>query len=80
MDDPRLVLVEGQAPGCQPLCQPCLDLFRLPLAVAERDQVICVADHRRGTRRDLTGVNTGQAVPDSGGLLQPVQGDVQEHG
>ena len=49
VDDPRLVLVEGQAPGRQPLRQPRLDLLGLLLAVAEHDHVIGVPDQRPGS-------------------------------
>jgi len=45
VDDARLVLVEGQAPGRQPLREPRLDVFGLLLAVAKRDHV--VGDHCR---------------------------------
>ena len=47
-DDLRLVLVEGQAPGRQPLREPRLDLLGLLLAVAEHDHVVGVPDRDRG--------------------------------
>jgi hypothetical protein len=47
VDDLRLVLVEGQAPGRQPLRELCLDLSGLPLAVAEHDHVVGVPDRPR---------------------------------
>ena len=78
VDDPRLVLVEGQAPGRQPLRQPRLDLDGLLLAVAEHDHVIGVPDRDRGTRPSLPGMRAGGPVADPGGLLQPVQRDVQQ--
>jgi hypothetical protein len=42
-----LLLVEGQALWGQPLGDLGFDLFGLPLAVAECDQIIRVADNRR---------------------------------
>ena len=48
VDDPRLVLVEGQPPGRQPFREPCLDLLGLLLAVAEHDHVVGVPDRDRG--------------------------------
>ena len=50
----------------------------LLLAVAEHDHVIGIPDRDRGTRHGLPGVNTGGLVTDPGGLLQPVQRDVQK--
>jgi hypothetical protein len=47
VDDLRLVLVEGQAPGCQPLRELCLDLLGLLLAVAEHDHVVGIPDRHR---------------------------------
>src|SRR5712692_10414868 len=48
VDNTRLVRVEGQAPGRQPLREPRLDLFGLLLAVAEHDHVVGVPDRDRG--------------------------------
>jgi len=45
--DLGLFLVEGQAPGCQPSGDRGFDLLGLPLAVAERDQIIGIADNHR---------------------------------
>ena len=47
VDDARLVLVEGQPPGRQPLGQACLDLFGLLPAGAQGDKVVGVADQYR---------------------------------
>jgi hypothetical protein len=50
------------------------DLERVLPGVAERDEVVGVPDQHRGVRpRPAFGV-----VADSGGLLHPVQGDVQQ--
>jgi hypothetical protein len=78
VDDLRLVLVESQAPGRQPSRQPRLDLPGLLLAVAEHDHIIGVPDRYRGTCHGFPGVDAGGLVTDPGGLLQPVQRDVQE--
>jgi hypothetical protein len=78
MDDLRLVLVEGQPQGHQPSRKLCLDLLGLLLAVAEHDHVIGVPDRHRGTRCGFPGVNAGGLLPYPGGLLQPVQRDVQQ--
>src|ERR1019366_8617191 len=45
--DPGLFLVKGKASGCQPFSDPSFDLLRLPLAVAERDQIVRIADNHR---------------------------------
>jgi hypothetical protein len=47
-DNARLVLVEGQAPGCEPLREAVFDLLRLLGADAQGDQVIdlCRARHK----------------------------------
>jgi len=78
-DDARLVLVESQTSRRQPLRQPGLDLERFLPGVAERDEIIGVPDNRWGAHRHPTGVSAGRAVADPGGLLHPVQGDVQQH-
>ena len=77
-DDLRLVLVEGQSPRRQPLRQPRLDLGGLLLAVAEHDHVIGVPDRHRGPGNGVPGTGAGGPVADPGGLLQPVQRDVQK--
>ena len=46
--DPRLVLVEGQAPRFQPGAQPRFDLFGLFAAVAQGHEVVGVGDDGRG--------------------------------
>jgi hypothetical protein len=75
-DDARLVLVEDQASGRQPCREPRLDLLGLVPGVAEGDEIVGVSDQHGGARpRPSIGV-----VADSGGLLHPVQGDVQQHG
>ena len=48
------------------------------LAVAEHDHVVGVSDQHRGTSPGIPGVLAGRSVTDPGGLLQPVQRDVQE--
>src|SRR6266851_1197958 len=48
VDDPRLVLVEGQPPRRQPLREPRPDMGGLLLAVAEHDHVVGVPDRDRG--------------------------------
>jgi len=78
VDDLRLVLVEGQAPGRQPLREPRLNLFGLLLAVAEHDHVVGVPDRDRGACHGFPGVGAGGLAADPGGLLQPVQRDVQQ--
>jgi len=45
--------------------------------VAEPDQVIGVSDQHRGTRFGVPGVLAEGDVSNPGGLLQPVQRDVQ---
>jgi hypothetical protein len=74
----RLVLVEGQAPGRQPLREPRLDLSGLLLAVAEHDHVIGIPDRDRGSAPGVPGTEAGGLVADPGGFLQPVQRDVQQ--
>ena len=78
VDDFRLVLVEGQAPRCQPFRQPCLDALGLLLAVAEHDHVVGVPDRDRGAWLGGPGLLAAGVVTDPGGLLQPVQRDVQQ--
>ena len=78
VDDLRLILVEGQAPWRQPLRQPRLDLDSLLLAVAEHDHVVGVPDHDRGTWHGVPGPLAGGHITDPGGLLQPVQRDIQQ--
>ena len=80
VDDLRLILVEGQAPGRQPLREPRLDLFGLLLAVAEHDHVVGVPDRDRGPSLGAPGAQAASPVADPGGLLQPVQRDVQQAG
>ena len=80
MDDLRLILVEGQAPGRQPLREPRLDLFGLLLAVAEHNHVVGVPDRDRGPSLGAPGAQAASPVADPGGLLQPVQRDVQQAG
>ena len=46
--------------------------------VAEHDQIVGVSDHDRGAWLGLPGTGAGGRVADPGGLLQPVQRDVQE--
>ena len=75
--DPRLALVEGQPPGCQPLGEPRFDLLCLLLAVAEHRDVVGVSDQDRGVLLRFTGMSAGGPVADSSSSLQPVQGDVQ---
>ena len=60
--------------------EPRLDLRACCLAVAERDQVIGVPDHHRGTGSGIPGLAAGGLVADPGGLLQPVQRDIQRTG
>ena len=43
-------------------------------------RVVGVSDQHRGARHRLAGIRAGRSVADSGGLLHPVQGDVQQHG
>ena len=76
--DPGLRIVEGQAPGRQPLGQPSLDLLRLLLAVTQRNKVIGVPDHRWMAGLDLSGAHAGGQVSDSSGRFQPVQRDVEQ--
>jgi hypothetical protein len=71
VDDSRLVLVEGQAPGRQPFREPRLDVSGLPLGVAEHDHVVGVPDRNRGFPPGVPGARVAGPVPDPGGLLQP---------
>jgi hypothetical protein len=76
VDDSRLVLVEGQAPRCQPRGEPRFDVFGLLLGIAEGDHVIGVPDQRRGaTFRPL---RIAAFVSDSCRLFQPMQRNVQQ--
>src|ERR1019366_1666720 len=77
-DDARLVLVEGQTPGRQPLSEPRLDLFRFVPGVAQSDQIIGIPNQNRRTLHRVTGMNTGLSVPDPGGLFHPMQSNIQE--
>ena len=77
-DDARLVLVEGKTPGRQPAGEPGLDLECLLPGVAEDDEVVGVPDRCRAALRDPSAPPAALLVPDSGGLLHPVQGDVQQ--
>ena len=60
VDDARLVLVEDQAPRCQPPGKLRLDLFRLLPGIAAGDHVVGVPDQNRGARYRRTGVHTGR--------------------
>ena len=53
-------------------------LFGLLLAVAEHDHVIGIPDRDRGSAPGVSGTEAGGLVADPGGLLQPVQRDVQQ--
>ena len=71
-DDARLVFVEGQAPGRQPVGQPRLDCKRLVPCMALGDQVVGVPDQDRGARRRHTGIAADLLVADPGSLFHPV--------
>jgi hypothetical protein len=73
-----LVSLKNQTPGCQPFGQACLDLFGLPLGVAERDHIVSVSDHHWGARLGVASLAAGGDVADSRGVFQPVQRDVEE--
>ena len=72
VDDTRLVLVEGQPPGRQPLCQICLDPFGLRLGSAQGDKIIGVADQHGRAQRRRTGTCAGELVADPSGPFHPV--------
>ena len=78
-DDARLVLVEGQTPGRQPLGQPCLDLFGLVPGVTQGDQIVGIPDQNRGARHRFRRHACRLLVSDPGGLFHPVQSNVQQH-
>jgi hypothetical protein len=78
--DSRLVLVEGQPPGRQPLCQACLDLLGLFLGAAQGDQIVGIPDHDGGIPPQLTSMGASELIADPGGPFHPVQGDVQQQG
>ena len=44
VDDACLVLVEGQAPRCQPRGKPRLDFFRVLAAAAQCHKIVSIAD------------------------------------
>jgi hypothetical protein len=66
MDDLSLVLVEDQTSGRQPLGQPRLDMLRLLLAVAERDQVVGLC--RALDYAEWCSVGAGEGVGHSGAV------------
>jgi hypothetical protein len=76
-DDARLVLVERETSGRQPLGEPGLDLERLLPGMAERDEIIGVPDQDRAAFPDHPGMFAG-GVPGTSDLLHPVQSDVQQ--
>lgn len=80
VDDARLVLIEDQPPGRQPLGQQRLDLLGLGLAVAQGDEIVGVPDQHRRVTPQLTGMNAAALVTDPGGLFHPVQRHVQQQG
>ena len=53
-------------------------LFGLLTGVTQGDQVVGVSDHDRGPWLGLPGTGAGERVAHPGGLLQPVQRDVEE--
>ena len=59
--------------GRQPLGQLLLDLFRVLTSVAERQQIVGVADQHRGIRRGFDAASTAFEVPDPGRRFHPVQ-------
>ena len=71
--DLGLVLVEDKTPGCQPSGEPGLGLLGLFPGVSTDDQVIGVSDHDRGAGPSVPGMAAGGLVPDSRGLLQPME-------
>jgi hypothetical protein len=75
--DRCLVLMEGESSGCQPLGQPCLDLFGLPLAVTGDDEVVGITHQNRGGRPRPPDVGGAGLVAHPGGVFEPVQRDVQ---
>jgi hypothetical protein len=76
-DDTRLVLVEGQAPGREPLREAVFDLLHLFGADAQRDQVIGVPHHDGAAGDRFPGVLAAVGVvPGPGCCFQPVQGHV----
>ncbi len=77
VNDPGFVLVEGKPPGFKPPGQPGSDLLSLLPGVTARHQIIGVPDQHRAARHRFSGASAG-VVADPGGLLQPVQRDVQE--
>jgi hypothetical protein len=80
VDDARLVLVEGQAPGRQPRGYPRLDLLGFLSCVAQRQQVIRVDDQDRGARCRRRGIAAKTSVTDSGCLFHAVKGNVHQDG
>ena len=80
VDNTCLVLVEGQAPGRQPLSQARFDLFGLRLGRAQGDQIVGIADQHRRARYRITGMSAVELVTDPGGLFHPMQRDVQQNG
>jgi site-specific recombinase XerD len=80
VDNLRLVLVEGQAPGRQPVGQPLFDLFGLFTAVAHRYQVICISHQDGAAPHHAAGIDTGRVIANPSGLLHTVQGHVHHQG
>jgi hypothetical protein len=77
VDDPRLVLVQGQAPHGQPSRQPFPDAFGLLPGMTADREIIGVSHRDRGVLAHPGGVGT-RLVAHSGGLLKAMQRDIQE--
>src|SRR5262249_18717798 len=71
-DDARLVLIESQSPGRQPLRQAYFDLFGLLLGSAQGDQIVGIADQHWRARHRVTGMRAVEVVADSSGPFHPV--------
>ena len=79
-DDLRLVLVEGQPSGRQPLRQPRLDLGGLLLAVAEHNHVIGVPDRHRRPGYGIPGTGAGGPVRTPAASSSPCNATFSKHG
>src|SRR6185437_15328619 len=79
-DDPGLGFIERQPPRLQPPGQPRLDLLSLLPGMTARYQVISISNEHRAAAFHFPGMNAGEAVTDTRGLLQPVQCDIQQQG
>jgi hypothetical protein len=73
VDDLGLGRIETKTSGPQPLGQLLLDLFRVLMSAAERQQIVGIADRHRSLRRCLDTASTASEVADPGRRFHPVR-------